>query len=144
MITVPVDHTYLEKDFFVGSDLVEKHRGILDYRLEGHVQEDVQWRMTGDLGAEDKLDLAKGPLNEDGILAERQGYHLPGAWVGEWEVGSPLKGVEGVGVGLCHTSFELDLPWGWDVPLSFVFENSTSAGGSKNGPGRFSCQLSVT
>lgn len=141
VITVLIDHMGEETNWTPGFDTMKTPRGILNYTLDGHPQSAVEWKITGNLGGEQYLDLARGPLNEGALFAERQGYHLPEAPSGEWETKSPLEdGVEGAGVGFFTTSFDLDVPAGWDVPMAFVFANTTSAEG---GPADFRAQLFV-
>ena len=100
-------------------------RGILDYSISGHTLEDVTWKVTGNLGGEDYADRVRGPLNEGGMYAERQGYHLPGAPTDSWESNSPLDGLDQPGIAFYAANFDLDMPRGWDIPLSFVFDNTT-------------------
>ncbi|KAG8163946.1 hypothetical protein KVR01_005864 [Diaporthe batatas] len=141
VITVLIDHMGEETNWTPGLDMMKTPRGILNYTLDGHPQSAVEWKITGNLGGEQYLDLARGPLNEGALFAERQGYHLPEAPSGEWEARSPVEdGVEGAGVGFFATSFDLDIPAGWDVPMAFVFANTTSAEG---GPADFRVQLFV-
>lgn len=61
------------------------------------------------------------------------GWHLPGAPADPatkeagWKTRSPLEeGVSGVDVGFFVAKFELKVPEGWDVPVSFVFGNGTT------------------
>lgn len=128
VITVLIDHMGLTQNTYIGVEGVKDPRGILDYTLSGHTQSEITWKLTGNIGAEDYLDLSRGPRNEGAMFAERQGYHLPGAPVQGMESRSPItQGAEGVGVGFYATTFELDVPRGYDVPLSFVFKNASQA-----------------
>jgi hypothetical protein len=46
----------------------------------------------------------------------------------KWVSSSPiLDGIEKAGVGLYTTSFELDVPGGWGVPMDFVFNGTTGS-----------------
>lgn len=133
VITVVIDHMGEETNWTPGYDMMKTPRGILDFELAGHAKTDVAWRVTGNLGGEDYADRARGPLNEGGLYAERLGYHLPAPPSEDWEARSPVAdGVKGVGVGLFVTSFDLDIPAGWDVPLSFVFSNETGGAAPEN------------
>lgn len=145
VLTVVIDHMGEETNWTPGYDMMKTPRGILSYALTGggggSSQGDITWKVTGNLGGEDYADHARGPLNEGGLYAERQGYHLPAPPSEAWETRSPVsEGVEGVGIGLFATSFDLDIPGGWDVPLSFVFANQTSDDGA---PGDYRVQLFV-
>lgn len=128
VITVLIDHMGLTENTYIGVEGVKEPRGILNYSLSGHAQSDITWKMTGNIGGEDYLDLSRGPRNEGAMFAERQGYHLPGAPLEGMEAKSPIAdGIDGVGVGFYATTFELNVPRGYDVPLSFVFQNATQA-----------------
>jgi len=82
--------------------------------------------MTGNLGGEQYRDLVRGPRNEGAMFAERQGYHLPAPPSQNWTASSPIEqGISGSGVGYYSTSFNLGIPAGYDVPMSFVFNNGT-------------------
>jgi hypothetical protein len=98
--------------------------------------------MTGNLGGEQYLDLVRGPLNEGDIYAERQGYHLPSPPSSVWKTLNPVwDGISHAGIGFFTTSFDLNIPAGYDVPLSFVFNSSSSTSTS---PGtNYRCQLYV-
>ena len=116
----------LDENFNPGSDEMKHPRGILDYTLSSHPQSDVTWKVTGNLHGENYEDKTRGPLNEGGFYAERQGWHLPGAPVDSFATASPLDGFGAAGVGFYATSFDLDIPSGYDIPLSFVFANGTT------------------
>ena len=125
-LTVLTDNMGLEEDFTVGTDTNKNPRGILNYTLAGRDAIDITWKITGNLGGENYQDRARGPLNEGGLYAERQGYHLPEPPSQDWTTASPFDGITAPGVGLYTTSFDLDVPAGYDVPMAFVFTNSTS------------------
>lgn len=134
-ITVVVDNQGLDENWTIGTETMKNPRGILDYTLSGHAQSDVQWKLTGNLGGEDYKDISRGPLNEGGLFVERQGLHLPGALAvsspSSGAVWKPSKGpmtdgIPGPGIGFFGTEFTLNLPQGYDIPLSFTFSNTTS------------------
>ncbi|OCT47613.1 putative beta-galactosidase A [Cladophialophora carrionii] len=124
-ITVLIDHMGMEESGVVGTDKMKTPRGILDYALAGYDKSAVTWRLTGNLGGEDYLDRRRGPLNEGAMYAERQGWHLPSPPSQSWENRSPMDGIPEPGVGFFSTSFDLNIPTGWDFPMSFVFGNDT-------------------
>lgn len=136
IITVVIDHMGMETNWSPGLDFMKTPRGIIDYDLSGHEQSDIAWKLTGNLGGEQYLDQTRGPLNEGGFYGERQGYHLPKPPTRSWDRGSPLQGISNAGIAFYSSSFKLDIPKGYDVPLSFVFANST-------GPEFFRAQLYV-
>lgn len=107
-------------------------RGILNYALSGHAQDSITWKLTGNLGGEQYIDQVRGPLNEGGLYAERQGYTQPSPPSSSWTSGSPFKGIKSAGVGFWTSTFKLDLPKGYDVPLAFNFGNSTSTNGTSD------------
>lgn len=131
VITVVIDTMGLDENWTVGSDETKDPRGILDFYLSGHSKSDVTWVMTGNLGGEQYADKVRGPLNEGGMWAERQGYHQPNPPVTSsgWSTvtGGPMQGLTGAGLGWYVTSFKLDIPKGYDVPIAFQFTNSSSS-----------------
>ena len=135
VLTILTDNMGLEEDFVVGGDQYKNPRGVVDYALGGRNQSEVAWRIAGNLGGEDYQDHARGPLNEGGLWAERRGYHLPGAPTDSWAARSPFKGIDRPGVGFFAATFVLDMPEGYDIPLAFVFANTTGAS--------YRCQLYV-
>ncbi|KAI1156026.1 glycoside hydrolase family 35 protein [Nemania diffusa] len=139
VVTVLIDHMGQETNWWPGHDYMKTPRGIIDYALSGHADKgDVAWKLTGNLGGEQYRDPVRGPLNEGGMWAERQGYHLPAPPSEGWESASPIKdGIKGAGVMFYAASFDLNIPSGYDVPLSFVFANSTGA------PANYRVQLYV-
>ncbi|GMG24550.1 unnamed protein product [Aspergillus oryzae] len=141
-ISILIDHMGYDEEA-PGTDAIKFPRGILDYSLSGHEhQSDLRWKMTGNLGSEQYHDLIRGPLNEGAMFAERQGYHLPQPPSDTWETRSPFtKGIEKPGVGFFTTSFPLNLPKGYDIPLRFVFafNGSTNVVHTRN----YRCQLYV-
>jgi beta-galactosidase len=124
-LTILTANTGLEEDWTVGTETMKTPRGILDFDLSGHSQSDISWKITGNLGGEDYFDLTRGPLNEGGLYAERQGWHQPSPPSSDWETSSPLDGVSQAGVGFYSTSFTLDFPQGYDIPLYFAFGDSS-------------------
>lgn len=126
VLTVLIDNMGLDEDFRVGSDQMKNPRGIIRYDLAGHDASAVTWKLTGNLGGEGYRDRARGPLNEGGLYAERQGYHLPAPPSADWPAGTPTEGIPAAGVAFYSTHFTLDLPRGYDIPLSFRFANTTT------------------
>lgn len=131
VITVVIDHMGEETNWTPGYDAMKTPRGILDYHLAGHLQSDVTWKVTGNLGGEQYVDQTRGPLNEGAMYAERQGYHLPQPPSEGWETRSPIDdGISGAGIGFFATSFDLDIPTGLDVPMDFVFTTTADDDGT--------------
>ncbi|KAF2094930.1 beta-galactosidase [Rhizodiscina lignyota] len=130
IFTVLIDVTGLEEDFTPADEQMKEPRGILDYSLSGHPKSAITWKLTGNLGGESYPDKTRGPLNEGALYAERQGYHLPSPPISSpgWKTvsGGPLKGITSPGVAFYTTSFSLDMPSGYDIPLSFTFNNGSA------------------
>ena len=129
-ITILIDHMGLDENGFVGADEMKDPRGVLRYQLSNRAQDAITWKLTGNLGGEQYADKTRGPLNEGALFAERQGYHLPNPPTSSWATGSPLAGIPTAGVRFYSTSFNLDMPIGYDIPLSFVFNNGTTGSAS--------------
>ncbi|KAJ5836522.1 hypothetical protein N7447_002548 [Penicillium robsamsonii] len=118
-------------------------RGLLDYSLSGYQSKSaVTWKITGNFNGEKTVELSRGPLNEGSTFAERQGFHLPGASFEIWQRRAPRDGLSQPGVGLFATTFNLDYPYGYDIPTSIVFTN-TSAVDDPRARGLFPIQLFV-
>ena len=139
IITIVIDNTGLDENGKVGTDEMKTPRGILRYSLSGRQPEAITWKLTGNLGGEAYRDKIRGPLNEGGIYAERQGYHLPLPPSTDWKEGKPTKGLKDAGIAFYTTTFHLDLPIGYDIPLAFEFTNVTTGGR----PAQFRTQLYV-
>ncbi|RAL65137.1 hypothetical protein DID88_001243 [Monilinia fructigena] len=128
VFTVLIDHMGQDEEA-PGTDAIKFPRGFLDYSLSSHSKSDITWKMTGNFGGERYIDKVRGPRNEGAIFAERQGYHLPDPPSEKWEVRNPVtNGVKNAGVGFFTTSFELNVPEGWDIPMGFVFNGTGEAG----------------
>ena len=129
VLVVLIDHMGLEQNHDLGVDYpstMKTPRGIMDYRLSGHAQSDVTWRLTGNLGGENYQDHSRGPLNEGGFYAERQGFHLPGTPTSNTSLWlqahtGPSEGIAVPGLAFYTTTFNLSMPVGYDIPLAFEF-----------------------
>jgi beta-galactosidase len=126
VITVVIDNMGLDEDWTVGEEEMKNPRGILNYSLSGHSASAITWKLTGNLGGEDYQDTVRGPLNEGGLYAERQGFHQPQPPTQKWASSSPFTGLSKPGIQFYSTSFDLNVPKGWDVPLYFNFGNTTT------------------
>lgn len=127
VLTIVIDNMGLDENGGPGSEGTKDPRGILDYDLSGRSADSITWKLTGNLGGEDYQDLVRGPLNEGGLYAERQGFHQPEPPSQGWNASSPFTGVSQPGVQFYSASFDLDLPKGWDIPLYFDFSNSSAS-----------------
>ncbi|KAH9886114.1 glycoside hydrolase family 35 protein [Xylariomycetidae sp. FL2044] len=148
IFTIVVDHMGQDENG-VWSDDMKAPRGVLGWRLATSIATStpVAWRLTGNLRGEAYVDRARGPLNEGGLFAERQGYHLPSPPTDDdddsWTSSTPFEeGLSAPGVTFYSTSFTLDIPSAeWDVPLAFAFTNDTTAASS--GGGAYRAQLYI-
>ena len=144
VFTILIDHMGQDEEA-PGTDAVKFPRGIMDYSLSGHNASDVTWKVTGNLGGEQYRDLARGPRNEGAMFAERQGYHLPDPPSENWITSSPIgDGISSAGIGFYTTNFDLNVPDGYDVPMSFVFNGTATNVSAATSKGRnYRCQLFV-
>ncbi|KAI4861433.1 glycoside hydrolase family 35 protein [Hypoxylon rubiginosum] len=149
VLTLLVDHMGQDEEA-PGTDQIKTPMGLVGFALAGHAgrQADVKWKLTGNLGGEAYRDLARGPRNEGALFAERQGWHQPGPPSESWAASNPITdGLATAGVGFYTATFDLDVPAGYDVPLSFVFGNDTSTTttttGANNNSNNYRVQLFV-
>lgn len=72
-------------------------------------------------------DRVRGIFNEGGLYGERAGWHLPGFNTSTWVSRDFSDGLpEGrAGLGFFVTTFQLHIPGGYDVPMTFVFDKQT-------------------
>lgn len=65
-------------------------------------------------------------MNEGGLYPERQGFHQPNPPSSTWATGNPTDGITAPGVRFYTATFTLAIPAGYDIPLYFVFTDTTS------------------
>lgn len=98
-------------------------RGIRGFRLDCGIFS--EWRVQGKIGGYSGYpDKVRGILNEGGLFGERKGWHLPGFDTTDW-IGRPLSSGlpnASAGAGFFVTTFNLSVPIGLDVFMSFTFE----------------------
>lgn len=65
-------------------------------------------------------------MNNGGLFGERQGWHLPGFPDSSWITRNLEEGLpdDAARVGFFRTEFSLDIPSGYDVMMSFEFEDN--------------------
>lgn len=130
IFTIVMDHMGLNGNYVVGEEILKVPRGILAYDFPSHDASDITWKITGNFGGEDYVDIARGPLNEGGMFAERQGFHLPSPPSSKWATGNPIEGITKPGITFYTTTFDLSLPKGYDIPLAIQFPPSPGQGGA--------------
>ncbi|KAG5637346.1 hypothetical protein H0H81_004903 [Sphagnurus paluster] len=115
---------------------LQQPRGVQGYYLVGRPAnaQFTKWKLGGNFGGESFPDKTRKILNEGGLYAERKGWHLPNFDDSAWETRTPFQGISKPGVGFFRTTFTLNLPKGYDVPLSIVFDSQ---------PGQYRAQLYV-
>jgi Beta-galactosidase jelly roll domain/Beta-galactosidase, domain 3 len=124
IITILLDNMGHNENWTVGEDEHKLPVGVMDYEVQGRVKGDVSWKIAGTFEGEDYLDRARGPTNEGGLWAERQGYHLPSPPSEDWpSITGPPKSLKQPGVTFWVTSFDLDMPKGYDTPLYIMVGN---------------------
>ena len=143
VITILIDHMGQDEEG-PGTDAVKFPRGILAYSLTGHANTDIKWKLTGNLGGQQYRDLVRGPRNEGAMYVERQGYHQPNPPSMNWTTSSPINdGLTHAGVRFYATSFNLSVPEGYDVPMSFVFNDNIRTNNTNATFANYRCQLFV-
>lgn len=139
VLNVLIDQTGLEEAQSrepEGADIMKAPRGILSYNVSGLDQSHISWKLTGNLHGESYEDKSRGPLNEGGMYAERQGFHLPSPPSIDWNSSSPFTGTSAPALAFYTSSFNLSLPLGYDVPLYFNFPAHST-------PSNYRCQLFI-
>jgi hypothetical protein len=142
VLTLLSDHMGNNGNWFIGYNEMKTPRGIIGYDFPGHsspssngsrVDDGIRWKITGNLGGEDYEGGVRGPLNEGALWVERNGFHLPSAPTDSWPkcTEGPISSTSKAGVVFYTATFSLDIPLGWDVPLSFVFHGDEFTGSGK-------------
>ncbi|KAF9076535.1 glycoside hydrolase family 35 protein [Rhodocollybia butyracea] len=105
---------------------LQQPRGLQGYYLVGRdaSSQFTGWTLAGNFMGENNPDTVRKIYNEGGLYGERAGWHLPGYNDSLWEERTPFQGIGKPGVGFFRTTFNLDLPEGYDIPLSFVFDSA--------------------
>ena len=143
IVTILIDHMGQDEEG-PGTDVVKFPRGILDYSLTNHANTDITWKLTGNLGGQQYRDLVRGPRNEGAMYVERQGYHQPNPPNMNWTTSSPINdGLTNAGIRFYSASFNLSVPEGYDVPMSFVFNNNLRTNNTNGTFANYRCQLFV-
>ncbi len=87
---------------------------------EPFVARSLTTQATGNLGGENYDDKDRSIINTGGLYAERRGFHLEGTDDTRWETRSIADGIPQPGVGFFRTTFDLNLPADFDVPIRWV------------------------
>jgi hypothetical protein len=120
--TILMDNMGHDQNWNPGEDESKAPIGILDYDLSGRQKDAISWKLAGNFGGEDYPDRARGPTNEGGLFAERQGYHLPNPPTDGWKnsIGGPMEGLKKAGVSFYTTTVNLSINDNFDFPTAIV------------------------
>ncbi|KAJ6506211.1 glycoside hydrolase superfamily [Mycena vitilis] len=103
------------------SEWLKTPRGIQGYFLLNSTFQPT-WKVQGKLGGfQDFPDRARGIMNEGGFFGDRAGWHLPGFDDSAWNTTTLSTKMPSAGVRYFRTTFNLDVPSGYDVKMSFNF-----------------------
>jgi hypothetical protein len=123
--TIVLDTMGHNQNWNVGMDDSKQPIGILNYTLSDRSQSAITWKITGNFGGENFVDRARGPANEGGLWAERNGFHLPAPPSDGWQDSTgPTEGLKKAGIAIYTTSFELNVPKEFDLPISIQIGNN--------------------
>ncbi|KAF4577239.1 hypothetical protein EYR36_005226 [Pleurotus pulmonarius] len=122
VLTIVQDNMGLNESRGADTSSSKGPRGVRGFQLDtGNFTE---WRVQGKVGGYTEFpDKVRGVMNEGGLFGERQGWHLPGFDTSTWKARHLASGLPGTaaGVGFFVTTFDLSIPRGFDVFLSFTF-----------------------
>jgi len=125
IITVVQDNMGLNETDGSNTDSSKSPRGIRGFALDGNNTNFTQWKVQGKVGGYMNYpDKVRGVMNEGGLFGERQGWHLPGFPTDGWPLRDLSQGLpnNAAGVGFFISTFNLNIPQGLDVMMSFTFE----------------------
>ncbi|KAK0202212.1 glycoside hydrolase family 35 protein [Desarmillaria ectypa] len=125
VITIVQDSMGLNETEGSNPDSSKGPRGVRGFQLNNGTFSD--WKVQGKIGGYTNFpDKVRGIFNEGGLFGERVGWHLPGFDTSSWESRDLSRGLPDLaaGAGFFVTTFELDIAAGYDVPISFVFDES--------------------
>ncbi|KAI0278189.1 glycoside hydrolase family 35 protein [Russula aff. rugulosa BPL654] len=126
VITIVQDNMGLNQTNGRSTDTSKSPRGVRGFKLNNGTF--GTWRVQGKIGGYTSFpDTTRGVLNEGGLFAERVGWHLPGFDTSGWVERDFSAGLPNgdAGIGFFVTTFPLNIPTGFDVMLSFTFDEST-------------------
>ncbi|ESK82299.1 glycoside hydrolase family 35 protein [Moniliophthora roreri MCA 2997] len=122
VVTVVQDNMGLNKNWYT-DDHMKLPRAIRSFQLNsGNFSE---WKVQGKIGGYTNFpDKVRGVMNEGGLFGEHKGWHLPDFDTSSWKNQSLSDGLPNAaaGVGFSITKFKLSIPGGYDVPISFNFD----------------------
>ena len=102
-------------------------RGLISANLQRKdgTDTEITWKLQGNIGGEQVLDSSRGSYNLGGLYGERHGWYLPGFDDSKWEKVTLPDSRKSAGVGWYNTSFDLNMPENYDVPISLEISDDT-------------------
>ncbi|KAI0040947.1 glycoside hydrolase family 35 protein [Auriscalpium vulgare] len=125
VITIVQDNMGLDESGST-TNTIKSSRGVRGFQLNNGTF--GAWKVQGKIGGYTGFpDKTRGVLNEGGLFAERAGWHLPGFDTSSWTSREFSSGLPNntAGVGFFVKTFKLDVPAGFDVLMSFTFDDSS-------------------
>ncbi|KAF9522175.1 glycoside hydrolase family 35 protein [Crepidotus variabilis] len=123
VVTVVQDNMGLNENWYTDNQM-KSPRGIRGFQLkDGNF---TTWKVQGKVGTYNKFpDKHRGVMNEGGLFGERKGWHLPQFDTSGWQTRNLSVGLPGsqAGVGFFVTTFDINVAFGYDVPMFFNFED---------------------
>ncbi|KAI0059604.1 glycoside hydrolase family 35 protein [Artomyces pyxidatus] len=101
-------------------------RGVRGFKLNNGTFS--TWKVQGKIGGyTDFPDKTRGVFNEGGLFGERAGWHLPDFDTSSWASRDLSTGLPNgtAGAGFFVTTFDLNVPSGFDVLMSFTFDQTS-------------------
>ncbi|KAF8525605.1 glycoside hydrolase superfamily [Hysterangium stoloniferum] len=126
VVTVVQDSTGIDESSSTAENS-KSPRGIMGFKL--NTGEFTTWKLQGKLGGYTGYpDRTRGIFNEGGLFGEREGWHLPGFDTSKWQTRLLSEGLpnQDPGIGFFVTTFDLHMPSGTDIPISFVFDDDSA------------------
>ncbi|KAJ3728073.1 galactose-binding domain-like protein [Lentinula guzmanii] len=121
VITIVQDNMGINEAKPINDD-AKSPRGVRGFQI--NTGNFTEWKVQGKLGGyTNYTDKVRGVLNEGGLFGERQGWHLPGFDTSSWISRNLSAGIPSseAGIGFFVANFNLSMPQGYDIPMSFTF-----------------------
>ncbi|MEV6344372.1 beta-galactosidase [Actinoplanes sp. NPDC051851] len=120
VLSVLVQNMGHNDDWTADDNRFRQPRGLVGARIDGATTP-ITWRIQGTAA----IDPVRGPLNNGGLLGEREGWTLPGHDDRSW---SPAATTVPAGVTWLRTGFRLQLPSGQDTSIVLRFPGAPPTG----------------
>ncbi|KAK0207773.1 galactose-binding domain-like protein [Armillaria fumosa] len=123
VITVVQDDMGLNETSGTNPNSSKSPRGICRFQLNSSTF--TQWQVQGKIG---RYTEPHGMFNEGGLYGKHKGWHLPGFDTSSWESTDLNHGLprSAAGIGFFMMTFDLHIPEGLDMPMSFNFNEPLS------------------